>query len=355
MPTAALPTSLSEFSAHPTYCLPSQLKVDEAIDPSHAGKKEFVQGFFHGEPVYRRSSVVTLRSKEKWLKEAGRQIKEDQMNQPVRTLERTRRKPKNVQTTASYAGGSSQPNLGQYSNRDWNYWTAYDRDISSKIATSRATSKKGKSDENSQSAVSQSPHNSKDTYTIPLYTYQQTEPFDPPQVKDGKIPRNKYGNVELLHSVCLPHGAEYLPDIPRRALKVIRKAGVDAVEAVTGFEYKRGDMVPVKEGIIVPTDSKDTALQAWQEHEQARISREEEKRLRALYERWSKLVRAALIRHRLRNEYYNDSSRTEAYSKLNPNLQEKKATTRKRKHPDETSSSTNNGQRRQASRHCKKS
>eukprot|EP01138_Halocafeteria_seosinensis_P011219 gb/GECG01011460.1/.p1 GENE.gb/GECG01011460.1/~~gb/GECG01011460.1/.p1 ORF type:complete len:892 (+),score=112.02 gb/GECG01011460.1/:1-2676(+) len=345
-----LPTSLSDFSSHPTYCLPSQLKVDEAVDRSHAGKRAYIQGFFNGEPVYKRTSVVKLKSKEKWLKEEGRQIKHDQIDKPIRSLERTRRKPSNQASSSTPVSSASQPNLGQYNRGDRHYWTAYDRDISSKIASSKSGSKKldkGNSNRDSQAMESESP---KDTYTIPLYSYQQTEPFDPPQVEDGKIPRNKYGNVELLNRVCLPHGAEYLPDMPRRARSVIRKAGVDAVEAVTGFEYKRGEMVPVKEGIIVPAEMKDAALQAWNEHEQARISREEEKRLNAVYERWSKLVRAALVRHRLRSEYYGEKDKSEHYSKLNPNLQQSKMTERKRKKPERHSSASSDKRPRRSAR-----
>ena len=39
----------------------------------------------------------------------------------------------------------------------------------------------------------------------------QTELYIPPPAKDGKVPRNEYGNVELFKPWMLPKGTVHLP------------------------------------------------------------------------------------------------------------------------------------------------
>ena len=45
---------------------------------------------------------------------------------------------------------------------------------------------------------------------LPLYGKWQTELYIPPPAKDGKVPRNEYGNVELFQPSMLPMGTVHL-------------------------------------------------------------------------------------------------------------------------------------------------
>ena len=43
----------------------------------------------------------------------------------------------------------------------------------------------------------------------------QTEIYVPPPAKDGKVPRNEYGNVELFKPWMLPKGTTHIPIVGR--------------------------------------------------------------------------------------------------------------------------------------------
>ncbi len=43
-----------------------------------------------------------------------------------------------------------------------------------------------------------------------LYGMWQTEPLRPPQLVDGRLPLNRYGNLELLYGLPAPEGTVHL-------------------------------------------------------------------------------------------------------------------------------------------------
>lgn len=45
---------------------------------------------------------------------------------------------------------------------------------------------------------------------LPLFGYWQVEDYVPPPAKDGKVPRNEYGNVEMYKPSMLPAGTVHL-------------------------------------------------------------------------------------------------------------------------------------------------
>lgn len=46
---------------------------------------------------------------------------------------------------------------------------------------------------------------------VELFGEWQVEDYIPPIAKDGKVPRNEYGNVELFKPEMLPRGCAHLP------------------------------------------------------------------------------------------------------------------------------------------------
>ncbi|XP_077519736.1 DNA repair protein complementing XP-C cells homolog [Amblyomma americanum] len=138
---------------------------------------------------------------------------------------------------------------------------------------------------------------------LELFGHWQTEPYMPPIAFNGKVPRNEWGNVELFKSCMLPIGTVHLraPGLARVAAKL----NIDCVPAVVGFEGHCRGVHPVFDGWVVCEEFQDTLMAAWEE-EQANISnREEEKRLKRVYGNWKKLIKAVLIRERLRTKYRN--------------------------------------------------
>lgn len=61
-----LPKSISEFKDHPLYVVPRHLLKFQSIYPKNA----VPVAHFRNEPVYSRDNMVTLHSKQTWLKYA---------------------------------------------------------------------------------------------------------------------------------------------------------------------------------------------------------------------------------------------------------------------------------------------
>jgi xeroderma pigmentosum group C-complementing protein len=77
-----MPTTIGGFKDHPLYVLARHLKQTETIHPPPPETPEV--GKFRGEPVYPRSSVVSLKSAETWMRTEGRIIQAG--SQPLKTI-----------------------------------------------------------------------------------------------------------------------------------------------------------------------------------------------------------------------------------------------------------------------------
>lgn len=86
---------------------------------------------------------------------------------------------------------------------------------------------------------------------IEVYGIWQTQPWAPPAAKNGIVPRNEYGNVEVppLTNI-LPAGTVHV-DLPRAAAAA-KQLEVDAAPALVGFEVGRqGKMAAQFRGVVV--------------------------------------------------------------------------------------------------------
>ncbi|RWS29929.1 DNA repair protein complementing XP-C cells-like protein, partial [Leptotrombidium deliense] len=141
---------------------------------------------------------------------------------------------------------------------------------------------------------------------LELFGYWQTEPFVPPVAKDGKVPRNEFGNVELFQANMLPKGTVHLP-IPG-LLRIANKLGIDCVPAVVGFDVhaRGGGTHPVYDGFVVCEEFKEVLLAAYDEEEEnSRKRLQEKKTIRAL-KNWRRLVKSAMIRDKVRKKYLSE-------------------------------------------------
>merc|ERR1711909_14418 len=84
---------------------------------------------------------------------------------------------------------------------------------------------------------------------LDLFGQWQTELYIPPPAKDGKVPRNEYGNVELFKPWMLPAGCVQIPI--NGMSRVIRKTGIDAAPAMVGWDFSGGGAHPVYDGYVV--------------------------------------------------------------------------------------------------------
>ena len=140
---------------------------------------------------------------------------------------------------------------------------------------------------------------------LELFGEWQTKDYEPPEAKDGKVPRNCYGNVDMYQECMLPIGCSWLklPGLQR----IANKLGIDCAQAVVGFDNHCGryGAHPVMEGFIVCKEFEDTLRMAWEEEQVNAAKREAEKREKLIYDNWKRLLKAVIIREKLRVKYKN--------------------------------------------------
>lgn len=140
-----------------------------------------------------------------------------------------------------------------------------------------------------------------------LYSHDQTEWIIPDPIVDGRIPKNGYGNMDVYVESMVPKGATHLR--LKGAKRICNKLGIDFAEAVTGFEFGARMAIPVIEGVVVAEENADLVRNAWQEYEQERVRKEDEKRRKAAIGMWRKMMMGLRIIKRIQEEYPEDASK----------------------------------------------
>ncbi|KAJ1801581.1 hypothetical protein LPJ59_000146 [Coemansia sp. RSA 2399] len=213
---------------------------------------EPVVGTVRGEPVYLRENVRTLRSRMAWMRE-GRVVRPGAA--PVKSV-----KKRTVTARARMAADAE-------------------------VAAGREP-------------VSE------------LFGEWQTDLFKPPPVSDGCVPRNEYGRIDLFKPTMLPAGAAHVRDA--EAKHVCKELGIDAVDAVVGFEFRRGASTPVLVGVVIPETSLDLVKDAMAEHRRnARDKLRQSIEQRAL-KRWRRLLVALRVREEVDASFASRSARDDS-------------------------------------------
>ncbi|EER45618.1 Rad4 family protein [Histoplasma capsulatum H143] len=134
-----------------------------------------------------------------------------------------------------------------------------------------------------------------------LYALYQTEYIIPPPIKDGKIPKNAYGNIDCFVPSMIPKGATHIP--LRGTVRICKKLGVDYAEAVTGFEFGSKMAVPVIEGVVVASENAGLVKDAWLAEDAERRKREQLKHDKLILSMWRKFIMGLRIAERIQAEY----------------------------------------------------
>jgi xeroderma pigmentosum group C-complementing protein len=67
---------------------------------------------------------------------------------------------------------------------------------------------------------------------LELFGEWQTSDYVPPVAKDGIVPCNEYGNVDLFKPEMIPHGCVHI--VESNAARLCKKLGINYAEAITG-------------------------------------------------------------------------------------------------------------------------
>ena len=198
-----MPNNIQDFKNHPIYALERHLRRNEVISPRHEAGK--VNAGSNARPrmesVFRRDDVHIVRSADKWFR-LGREIKSGE--EPLKYVMPTRRMRQRERSVEDEDGGKGDDLFGESEVR------------------------------------------------MGLYDVFQTEPYVPPPVVRGKVPKNAYGNLDVYVPSMVPRGGVHVrhPDA-KSAAKIV---GVDYADAVVGFKFQGRRGAAVMQGIIVAAE-----------------------------------------------------------------------------------------------------
>ncbi|KAK2591675.1 hypothetical protein QQS21_010635 [Conoideocrella luteorostrata] len=196
-----MPRNVQDFKDHPVYALERHMRRHEVLVPE-AKPSGTVSAGSRGslEKIYRRKDVRVARSADRWYR-MGRDVKPNEI--PAKWLQKKAR-PKG-----------------------------------SKLDDDEA--------------------DKEDDAGTPIYTMEQTELFEPPPVRNGRVPKNKFGNIDAYVPSMIPKGAVHIAH--EQAARAAFILGVDYAPALTGFSFTGRHGTAVLNGIVVAMEF-EAAIQA---------------------------------------------------------------------------------------------
>lgn len=243
-----MPRNVADFKNHPVYALERHMRRHEVLAPDApvvgtvgAGSKGPL------EKIYRRRDVRAAKSVDKWYR-LGREINPGE--EPVKVLprrKRPQRKGRRATDDDQDDSSSDDPVLG--------------------------------------------PSPSKG---IPIFTFDQTSLYVPPPVVAGRVPKNKFGNLDLYVPSMVPAGGAHVSH--PRAGHAAHTLGVDYAPALTGFDWRGRKGTAVYNGVVVPAEAEEGVRAVIDGFEDLEAMLEEEKRSRRALATWKRLLRGLRIR-----------------------------------------------------------
>ncbi|RKU47159.1 hypothetical protein DL546_006915 [Coniochaeta pulveracea] len=139
-----------------------------------------------------------------------------------------------------------------------------------------------------------------------LYSFDQTDWIIPPPIKDGIIPKNEYGNIDLFAEHMCPEGAVHVPY--RGCKAVCKRLGIDYAEAVVDFEFGHRMAVPVIQGVVIAEEYHDQVMEELAKDEAERSRKEDEKRRKKSLGTWRKFLMGLRIVERIQRDHGDEQN-----------------------------------------------
>ncbi|KAG8169778.1 hypothetical protein KVR01_000523 [Diaporthe batatas] len=245
-----MPRNVADFKDHPVYALERHMRRHEVLAPDApvvgkvgAGSKGPL------ERIYRRRDVRAAKSVDKWYR-LGREINPGE--EPVKVLPKRKRPQRRGRR-------------------------AFDDDH-------------GDSSSSSDDPVL----GPKPSKGVPIFTFDQTSLYVPPPVVAGRIPKNKFGNLDLYVPSMVPAGGAHIPH--PRAGHAAHILGVDYAPALTGFDWRGRKGTAVYNGVVVPAEAEEGVRAVIDGFEDLEAMLEEEKRSKRALAAWKRLLKGMRIR-----------------------------------------------------------
>lgn len=257
-----MPRNVADFKDHPIYALERHLRRHEVLIPGAtvvgtvgAGSKGRL------EKIYRRKDVRLSKSVNNWYR-MGREIIPGE--EPVKVL------PKRKSTKRK----------GRF----------------------RHLNDSAESSEEDDPVLGPDPAKG-----VPLFTFEQTQLYVPPPVVAGRIPKNKFKNLDVYVPSMVPAGGFHFKH--PRAGHAAHILGVDYAPALQGFEFKGRQGTAVYNGVVIPVEAVEAVRAVITGLEDLEAQVEEERRSRRALEVWRSWMRTLTLRRRLfeGDDYWGDT------------------------------------------------
>lgn len=234
-----MPRNVQDFKDHPVFALERHLRRHEVLVPG-ATPSGTVSAGSRGplERIYRRRDVRIARSADKWYR-MGREVKPNEI--PAKWLPK-RARPK-----------------GRFEEEQ-------EDDAQGDAGT-------------------------------PVYTEDQTELYVPPRVRNGLVPKNKFGNIDVYVPRMIPSGGAHI--VHEHASRAAFILGVDYAPALTGFQFKGRHGTAVLTGIVVAQEYEEAVRAVIDGLGDVEQEIEDERRKLRAYKVWRKFLMGLRIREQI--------------------------------------------------------
>eukprot|EP01004_Peranema_trichophorum_P008352 NODE_7103_length_810_cov_29.989811_g6498_i0.p1 GENE.NODE_7103_length_810_cov_29.989811_g6498_i0~~NODE_7103_length_810_cov_29.989811_g6498_i0.p1 ORF type:complete len:266 (+),score=67.75 NODE_7103_length_810_cov_29.989811_g6498_i0:65-799(+) len=137
-----------------------------------------------------------------------------------------------------------------------------------------------------------------------LFGLWQTHEIVAPSLINGRLPINKYGNIELLYGLSPPNGTVHIKD-RHGARTAAKNLKLEHASVVVEFDCFGGKFTPKINGVVVHIKDEAVLLKEIQRLEDIRIRKEKDKKFARVIKRWETLVKGLVIRDKLRRDELN--------------------------------------------------
>jgi xeroderma pigmentosum group C-complementing protein len=302
----ALPTRVSDFKCHPLYALARHLTRYQTIHPAAR------VGALGREGVFRRDAVRELHTADVWQRQHGRRVRDDARAAPAKRV--TRRGDAAAAKRAARAAGAPSDDIMDMGGGMFAEDAEPDDDDDQGGGAGGAGGGGGggedeegdvcgdeEGDEDAADEDAKEALALRGRGPVCLYGEWQTEAYEAEVSVDGRVPRNSFGNVDLLRGAQPPRGCVHV-SLPRAA-QTARQLGIDAPPALVGFDRYAGRQVPVIDGVVVAEEHAEALVSACLAEETARAQRAEARKAAEAAARWRQLLAAIWTRARLEATY----------------------------------------------------
>lgn len=252
-----MPRNVGDFKDHPVYALERHLRRHEVLVPGAqpagtvgAGSKGPL------ERIYRRKDVRIARTREKWYR-LGRLVMPGE--EPVKVLPRKKKARR-----------------GMWDDEE-----------------SEREEEEGELDPDKVGLFGEELV----VDGTPIYMYEQTEPYVPEPVRDGRVPKNKFGNVDVYVPSMVPVGGAHV--LHERAAHAAFILGVDYAPALTGFKFTGRKGTAVLSGVVVPAEAEEAVWAVIAGMADLEAEAEKERKARVALRWWKRLLTGLRIREQI--------------------------------------------------------